>query len=70
MEKIKKVIVTFYLTILTFFSGNCKFLSHNSEGEKSQNCEIKSRSNLFLFLYSVAEMGFHRSTSNVMKQII
>ncbi len=50
-EKIKKVIATFYLTILIFFftSGNCEFISHNSEGKKSQNCEIKSRSNLFYF---------------------
>ncbi len=36
MEKIKKVIVTFYLTILIFFSGNCEFISHNSEEKKSE----------------------------------
>ncbi len=36
MEKIKKVIATFYLTIQIFFftSGNCEFISHNSEGKK------------------------------------
>ncbi len=58
--------------------GNCDLLSHNSDffflaiaslyltilRKKSQNCEIKSRSNLFLFLYSVSEMGFHRNMSN------
>ncbi len=38
MEKIKKVIATFYLTIQIFFftSGNCEFISHNSEGKKSE----------------------------------
>ncbi len=36
MEKIKKVNATFYLTILFFFftSGNCEFISHNSEEKK------------------------------------
>ncbi len=53
-----------------FFSGNCEFISHNSEGKKVRIVRLKSHSNLFLFLYSLAETGFHRNMSNVMKQII
>ncbi len=28
--------------------------------KKSQNCEIKSRNNIFFIFYSVAETGFHK----------
>ncbi len=55
-------------------SQNCEFIFCNSEKnsqncvyisqicEKSQNCEIKSRYNLFFFFFfSVAETGFHSS---------
>ncbi len=69
MEKIKKVIATFYLTILTFFLAVTS-LYLTILRKKSQNCEIKTRNNLFYFFYSVAETGFHRSMSNVIKQII
>ncbi len=63
MEKIKKVIATFYLTILFFFffgnyefisrnydfiTRSCEFISHNSEKKKVRIVR-KSRSNLFYF---------------------
>ncbi len=41
MEKIKKVIATFYLTIQIFFSGNCEFISRNSDFI-TRNCEFIS----------------------------
>ncbi len=59
-KKLKKVIATFYLTILTFFLAisTLQEKSQTNSEKKRQNCEIKVAITFFIF-YSVAETGFH-----------
>ncbi len=63
IKKLKKVIATFYLTILTFFSL-CEIslrvdIMQLWEKKKSELWDIKVAIT-FLILYSVAETGFHK----------
>ncbi len=54
---IKKVIVTFYLTFMTFFPCNCEFISHNSDLISQNFIDIKVISEFCLFFFFLGGGG-------------